>query len=281
MNKIILLCWILLSCSILSAQNIEDQPYLLTSKTNTIGLSKLSLIDPYLSPLTYQGNGIEFEHESRRFLSVTNTNVSMQSRLDLEVGYLLNPAQTASMTYLEIKPGWGMQYHFRPMKGLVLLAGGNCDLDFGYKEVIRNINNPGNVDLAINLNLSGAAMYDIPLRKRTLRLQLELETPVIGWMYVPLAGASYYEMFDVGNLSNISHVSSIINRRGIDPKISLDIPFKRSVWQVGFRYRTLKYSANNMVFERNEISLLIGTTFDGIAFGGREKRAPKNFISPN
>ena len=267
--------------SILNAQNAFEQKYLLTTKTNTTGFSILSLTDPYLSPLTYTGNGIQFEHESRRFLSITNTNVSMQCKLDLEGGFLLNPAGTSSMTYIAMNYSWGMHYHFRPVKGLVLLTGGTWDAGLGYKDVPRNINNPGNVDLATNLNISGIARYDIPLRRRTLTLQLAVETPVIGWMYVPLAGASYYEMFMLGNVSNISHFSSLINKRGINPKLTIDVPLKNSVWRIGVGYQRLQYNANNMVFDRNELSFVVGTTFDGIGFGGRLKKAPANFISTN
>jgi len=281
MKKIVLLLITIISVSTLSSQNVEDQKYLLTTKTNDFGLSILSLTDPYLSPLTYSGNGIQFEHNSRRFLSITNTKISIQSKLELEAGSLLNPPQTSSMMYMAMNYGWGAHYHFHPLKGLIVLAGGSWDIGSGIKNVVRNINNPANVDLATNLNLSGVAIYDIPLRKRTLRLQLAIETPVFGWMYVPLAGASYYEMFELGNLSNISHVSSFINKRSINPKITIDIPFKYYVWQVGLKYQTLRYSANNMVFERNEISLMVGTTFDMVTFGGRKRIAPKNFISPN
>ena len=281
MKKLLLLVYVILFNSILNAQNENEQKYLLKTKTNTFGFSILSLTDPYLSPLTYTGNGIQFEHESRRYLSVSNTNTSMQSKLDLEGGYLLNPAGTSAMTYMAVNFSWGMHYHFRPVKGLVVLAGGTWDAGLGYKDVPRNVNNPGNVDLATNLNLSGIARYDIPLRRRTLTLQLAVETPVIGLMYVPLAGASYYEMFMLGNHSNISHFSSLVNKRGINPKLTIDVPLRSSVWRIGVGYQRLQYRANNMVFDRNELSFVLGTTFDGIGFGGRLKKAPANFISTN
>ncbi|MDR3653989.1 MAG: DUF3316 domain-containing protein [Paludibacter sp.] len=263
------------------AQIPETQKYLLTTKSNTFGFSTISFLDPYLSPLTYSGNGIQFNHESRRFLSLENTNISIQKKYYLLAGFALNPPQTSSMLYLGTNYSWGMHYHFRPIKGLQLLAGGSWDIDFGYKYVVRNINNPVNVDLATNLNLSGIAMYDIPLRRRTLRLQLAVETPVFGWMFVPLAGESDYEMFDLGNLSNVSHLSSIINKRGINPKLTIDVPFSRTTWQFGLSYQKLKYKANDMVFERNEFSISAGTTFDEISFSGRKRHIPQNFISTN
>ena len=281
MKKLLLFVLVFFCNFLLYAQNGVEQKYLLTTETNTYGLSVLSLTDPYLSPLTYTGTGIQFGHESRRCWSETNTRLSIQSKLDFEVGLLLNPAQNSNMTYMAVAYSEGLHYKFNPTNGLTFMAGSSLDIGFGYKDVARNVNNPGNVDLATNLNLSGIAMYDIQLKRRTLRLQLSVETPLIGWMYVPLAGASYYEMFRLGNLSGISHFSSVFNRRGINPRLTVDIPFKRSVWRVGLGYQKLQYTANDMVFDRTETSLIIGTTFDRIHFGGRMRKAPKNFISPN
>jgi len=281
MKKLLLFALLVLCDFSLFAQTGDDQKYLMTTKTNTYGLSSLSLVDPYLSPLTYAGNGIQFEHESRRCWSEKDTRLSVQNKLDLEVGYLLNPAQNSSMTYMAVNYSKGMHYQFNPGNGWMFMTGASWDIGLGYKNVARNINNPGNVDLATNFNLSGIAMYDLPLNRRTLRLQLSVETPLIGWMYVPLAGASYYEMFSLGNLSGISHFSSVFNRRGINPRFTVDVPLKNSVWRVGLGYQKLQYTANNMVFDRTETSLILGTTFDAIHFGGRMRKAPKNFISPN
>ncbi len=266
---------------ILLSQNTDSQKYLLTTSTTTFGITTLSLLDPYLSPLIYSGNGIDLNHESRKFLSLQNTNFSIQNKYCLVAGFALNPAQNSLMTYLGANCSWGMHYHLNPQKNLRLLVGGSWDVDFGYKDVLRNINNPVNIDLATNLNLSGIAKYDISLKKRTFRLQLAVETPIVGWMFVPLAGASYYEMFELGNLSDVSHFSSIINKRGINSKLTVDVPFKNITCRIGLGYKTLKYAANSMVFENNEFSLLIGTTFDRISFGGTKKIAPRNFISTN
>lgn len=281
MKKLILVLLVIFLSFSLSAQNPDEQKYLLTTNTYAFGLSTLRFIDPYLSPLTYNGNGFNFNHESRRFLSLNTTNISLQNKYYLVAGIAYNPAKTSSMLYFGANYSWGMHYHFRPFKGLQLLAGSSWDVDFGFKNVVRNINNPVNLDIATNFNLSGLARYDIYLHRKTLRLQLAIETPILGWMFVPSAGASYYEMFQLGNSSNISHFSSIFNKRGINPKLTIDVPFNRSIWEFGISYQELKYTANQLVFERNEFKLLVGTTFDVISFAGRKKQAPHNFISSN
>lgn len=264
-----------------SAQSELEKKYLLTTITNTYGISTLNLLDPYLSPLVYSGLGIRYDHDAIRFLSTENKRFSLQNNLKFIAGIALNPTYTASITYVGMNYQLGTNYHFQPIKGLRLRAGGFWDFDLGSKMIARNINNPVNIDLATNLNLSGAANYNLPFCKRILGLQLAVQTPILGCMFVPLGGASYYEMFDLWNLSNTTHFSSLHNKRGIDATFSVNVPFNNSILHVGMRYQGLKYKANEMVFERNELSLLIGSRFDVITFAGRKNKAPKNFISTN
>jgi hypothetical protein len=267
--------------SLLSAQNLTEKKYLLQTKTSTFGLSTIHLSDPYLSPLTYSGLGIRSEFDNQRLLKLDNNNISTQSRLCLNGGLALNPTNTASMLYFAANYGWGLHYQFRPLERLQLLAGGLVDIDFGFKNIARNVNNPVNVDLATNLNLSGLAIYNIQVRKRLLKLQLSVQSPILGYMFVPKVGSSYFEMFSLWNLTGATHATSIHNKRGINVTFSIDVPFNYSVWRLGFRYENLKYSANDLVFKRNEISLLIGTTFDVAKFAGRKNSAPKNFNNFN
>ena len=281
MKKFVLVTLVVLSHLAAVAQQTEADKYLVTTRTNSLGYVSLQLTDPYLSPLTYSGSGFDFNHESRRFLSLHNNNISIQHQYYLVGAIAYNPAGTASMLYFGANYSFGMQYHFRPANRFQVLVGGSWDVDFGFKDLTRNINNPVNMDMATNLNVSGVIRYDVPLRRRTLRLQLSAETPVVGLMFVPLAGASYYEMFELGNHAGLTHFSSLHNKRGINPKLTVDIPFERSTWQIGLAYQHLKYEANDMVFKRNSFSLMVGTTFDVLSFSGRKKKLSPNFISTN
>jgi hypothetical protein len=265
----------------INAQNEVDKKYLLTNYQNSGQITMLNITDPYLSPLPYSGIGLNYNFENSRFLATENNLWSNQNKLNLEGGIMLNPQSSAAMMYLGLNYGWGMQYHFRIKKGFQILAGGLWDVDLGFKYLDRNVNNPVNLDLATNLNLTALAKYDIQLRKKQIQLQIEVQTPVIGCMFVPLAGASYYEMFQLGNLSDAFHVSSPINKRGLNTKFIVQVPFENSVWHFGIRTVDLKYSANNLVFTKNEFSLVVGITFDAIHFSGRKSKVPDNFISPN
>jgi hypothetical protein len=262
-----------------TAQQSNEQKYALITNSGAMGVSLLSLTDPYLSPLTYTGLGVRYDGDSRRYVDPENENLSWTKRSNFALGMALNPANSSSMVFLGANAGWGMHYHFRPMKGLKLLAGGMCDIDFGMKQVSRNVNNPFNFDLSTNLNLSGVAMYDIPLRRRTLRLNGSIESPLLGCMFVPRSGASYYEIFDLWNLESTMHFSSLHNKRGLIETFTVDVPFNRSTWRFGFRISNLKYQANDIIFKRNEASLLIGIKYDVATFAGKKNRASVNFIS--
>lgn len=264
-----------------SAQNSPEKKYLLTTNSNWVALSSIELLDPYLSDINYSGLGLKYNHINRRFVNLKNLNLSQQSQFNLTTGIALNPANTSAMLYFGSNYGYGMHYHFRPVENLVLLAGGIWDIDFGIKEISRNVNNPVNVDLSTNLNLSGVAVYKIQLPKRDLMLKWAVQSPVLGCMFVPGAGYSYYEMFELGNLDNTFHFSSIHNKRGLNQTFTVEVPFKYSTWQFGLNFFNLKYSANDLVFRRDEVSILIGTTFDAISFSGKKKHAPANFISTN
>ena len=278
-NTLILL---ILFVSVFStAQNNVEPEYLLTTKSRNIRFSLTDIIDPYLSPMTYSGVGLTYSGDSRRFFSTSNTCYSWQSRLNLSGAMLLNPASTSSMTYVGINYGWGVNRHFRLNNRLKIMAGGLWDADLGFRNVARNINNPVNVDVATNLNLTGLLQFDCPLLRRVLHLKAYLETPVLGCMFVPPGGASYYDMFELGSLDNTFHFSSLHNKRGLIQTYSVDVPFNKIVWQFGVHFRNLKYKANDLVFVHDEIAFSVGTTFDAISFGGRKRKAPQNFISTN
>ena len=281
MRKKVLLSLIFFVSILASAQNNDSLKYLLTTKSATFGLSLPEFTDPYLSPLIYSGIGLRYDAESRRFLSNKNTKYSMQSKLTISTGMMLNPAFSSEMLYLGANYGWGVNYHFRLNNQLRILAGGLWDVDFGYKNVPRNVNNPINLDMATNLNLTGLLMFDYPMRRRTLHLQAALQIPVMGCMFVPPGGASYYDMFELGNTTKAFHFSSLHNKIGLNQTYSVDVPFNQITWRFGLHFMNLKYTANNLVFVHDEISLLVGTTFDAITFGGKKKVAPHNFISTN
>ena len=280
MKKIFLITLVVGFCLLAKAQSTDDKKYFLSSEANVYSFSTLSFSDPYLSPMTYNGIGIGYSGSVRGFLTEKNLRITSVYKYNFNAGIALNKAYTSDILYLGGNYGWGIEYKLKPFHGLKVQVGGLWDVDLGMKNLERNINNPVNMDLSTNLNLSGLLRYDIPLWHRNFQLQLSFQTPIVGYMFVPRAGASYYEMFELGNLQDAFHFSSIHNKRGLSGDFSIVVPFRRSVWRFGLQLDKLRYKANNMVFDRSNFGLIIGTTMDAIRFGGTKKVVPQNFISP-
>ncbi len=279
MRKTLVLFYCAIICTLcLHAQSDSVQKqYILQTSSTTFGLSTVSLLDNYLSPLPYKGIGLRITHEDRQFMSPNNDRLSSLSRIRLETGTTHNPAQTASLLFAGLDYTWGIYYHFRPIKHMQILTGGLADVDFGAKTITRNVNNPGSFDMALNLNLSAVVIYDIPLKKRTLRLQGTLESPWIGCMFVPAQGSSYYEIFSLGASGNFVHFSSFHNKLSLRQNYFVEIPFANSCWRFGISCDLTKWSANQLVFKQNDATVYFGYTRTLTSFN-KKHPAPDNFI---
>lgn len=278
-NRIfVCLVFFLVVCSVLSQSN-DTQKYRLVARETNIGLGELRLNDPYLSPISYSGFSLRADYLTRSFVSVNNSKWSYQLQFDGSLGLLSNPTGSASMLYAATQLGWGMNYHIRLSNGFQILTGGLVDGQFGLKWLSRNVNNPVNMDMAINLNAVAEARYDFSLWKQQLRFCIRLQSPVVGTMFVPVLGASYYEMFGLGNMEHTIHFSSLYNKRTLNSNINLQIPLRKITLLVGVATDNRLYKANQLVYRHNASYLSFGLKANVYQFGGARNVAPTHFLS--
>lgn len=280
-KNIITTIFISISCSFATfgQQDTLEKKYPLTLISNMFCISGLKLYEPYLSPMYYSGPNFSFEHNRQRLVSLSTPNLSRESRFVFNVGLPFNvPADNAFMFVVNAKYSWGMHYHFRIAKKLQILTGGAIDADFGLNSLRRNVNNIRDFDAAINLNLSAAIRYKIPLKRRAIFLQAQYRIPVLGVMFVPMLET----LPGYGYLNNVIHFSSVHNRRGIYQLYTIDIHlFKKSTWRFGFEHSYLKYTANDMVIKRRSLGFVLGFVREIAVFKGFKNQRPENFISTN
>lgn len=272
----------ILMCIIIStnAQIDEQKPVALTNVTHHTGVSVVELVDPYLSILNYTGLGLRFEYTDSKYFNPADPKFTSYSRITGLAAAVKNPQSTAGITYVGGNAALGALYEYRDLNNLILHAGGNVDIDFAYKMNSRNVNNPVNIDLATNLNAMLGVRYNIATRKRMLKLKANLEFPLIGCMFVPYPGLSYYEMYSSGAYGEAIHFSSLHNKQGLKEQISIDIPFKKSTCSFGVRMHQLKYQAADQPYSFNEFSIFVGINYDIVRFSGRKVKMPEYYISP-
>lgn len=281
MKRYVFPIFLMIVCLKVFSQDLSSPIYSLTTTNNLYGITFIHLLDNYLSPLTYDGIGFRYAYSSRKYLSPNNLKLSRENRFNINIAVTENPAKTSNISYLGMDYSWGLHYHFRPAKNVQLLAGSLWDIEFGLKANNRNQNNPMNIDLATNLNFSGMAIYDTRILKYPFRFQFTFSSPFLGLMFIPEQGESYYEIFELKNYSDILHFSSFHNKQGFAEELTIQVPLKHTTWKLAIRNDYLKYSANEMVFKRNDWAISLGYVFDIYKFAGRKNQPPANCISPN
>lgn len=281
MKKLIFTGYFLFLFFGISAQESgSEKQFRLTHNQFTAGLSALEIRDPYLSMLNYTGVGFRIENLAERFFKGNDPHWSIYNRLSGIASLSANPTSTSYMVYMSGNAALGAQYHYREIKRLVLTAGANVDGTMGFRLAGRNINNEENFELATNLNLRVGVKYLIPTKRRTMVFRAQLESPLMGFMFVPMPGLSYYEMSFSDEFKKMILFSSFNNKQGLQQRYALDIPFKYSTWTFGFRSNVLKFTAHEQVNSYREDGFFVGFSYDLIRVGGRLRTWPDSFISP-
>lgn len=259
------------------AQTQDEQKPKLVTVHQTFGLSQLHVADHYLSPITYSGSGLSFEQSTHTLFKANRPKWSQMISVRAQGSVLYNAQGTSSMNFAQGSFSYGINYHLRPASQLMVLVGGFADVDVALKNISRNVNNPVNADLSTNLQAMATAIYRLQWGKRVVRLNLQCQAPLLGAMFVPQQGGTYYEMFSLMNLNNTIHFSTLHNKQGGRVAFYVDFDLKRSEWRVGINAENLVHTANNHYFERKSTTIFVGYNYHMHSFSGKRNAASGNY----
>lgn len=262
----------------LSARESDFTGYALTRAVHRAGVGMVQLSDPYLSSLSYSGYGVRLELTEQRYLQPDDRRFTMLTRLTGLAAATRNTASTAAINYMGGDFSWGLLYNYRKISNMVFRTGALAQADFAVKMNSRNVNNPVNLDMALNINGLIEAMYLLNTGKRTLLFSGSFETPLLGAMFVPYPGHSYYEMAFSKQVSEAIFFSSLHNRQGQKLSVAFEIPFRRTTLHMGWRYNHLTYKGGGPKFSFGEHSLLLGISYDLFRSSGRKSRFPSEYF---
>ena len=176
-----------------------------STSANLFGIGATSILDTYISQEKFSGTGLTYlyirerekpekhwgniiEHE----INLSATEDRSEKTSELEGGYNLY---------------WGRYRQWRLFDDrLKLQAGGLVNGTIGFIYHTSTSNNPAQARLALNLMPSGVATYHFPLWKQHFSLRYELNLPLVGVMFSPNYGQSYYEIFSLGNYDQHPHL---------------------------------------------------------------------------
>ena len=222
-----------------------------------IGIGAVNILDTYLSPEKYRGTELRYISHTLR-----ERRDSRWSRLIVHQG---------NMSYSDNRSGnggeiagaytfsYGVHYNWNFFDGsLNVKAGAQADVNVGFLYNTRNSNNPAQARLSLNISPSAAATYRFRLWQHNYSLRYELSVPLIGMMFSPNSGQSYYEIFSRGNYDHNIVPTTFGSTPSLRQMLTFDFSLGRTTLRLGYMGDFQQARVNNLKYHSYSNMLLIG-----------------------
>ena len=216
------------------------------TRATLYGAGFTNVFDTYLSPQEYKGVDFRISRETMRMTRLGGGNVSAQNFLQADVGYTHNRAENNNTLSALANWNYGLHYNFRLAPGFRLLAGGVADLNGGFVWNLRNGNNPASARAYINLDASGMAIWDLRIKNRPITLRYQVNLPVVGVMFSPHYGQSYYEIFSLGNAGGVVKFTSLHNQPSLRQMLTVDFPVRKARMRLAYVWDAQQSRVNGL-----------------------------------
>lgn len=235
------------------------------TRTWMFGAGQNALLDKYLSPLDYKGPSLAVMLENERTARWGCGRVSSLALFDSNFSLAHNPSGSASFYDAQITLAMGWHYNWL-MHGqkLRLRLGALAELGGGGTYSTRNGNNPAQGRCALDIAPSFIADYTFrsPFRHQTQpwHTRTELDLPILGMMFSPRYGQSYYELFELGHYDRNVCATWPANAPSLRLLTTLTIPVRSSSLVIGYRGDVRQSRVNNLGRHAWENGVIIGFT---------------------
>jgi hypothetical protein len=267
-----LLFFCLLSFSLFAQ---DDRPVRLQYESYAVGWGRSNVYDSYLSPLKYKGLNIGLLCEKMKMQAWKDGNFLFQQQYFADLSQTHNPTETASNLALFAEGGCAVFYRFNLNEKFQLFAGPQAGIFAGGIYNSRNQNNPVSGKMNLNLGLSGIAAYRLMLRSQPVRFRYQAGIPVVGALFAPQFGQSYYYLDDN---ENTFFVSSFHNHLTFKNILSVELPLNRMVIRATYVNSFYRTKINSLLTQCHSNTFYVGISknFYTVKAG---KRDNKNHIT--
>lgn len=245
-----------------------------------IGAGHNNTFETYLSPLEYEGPEVRFAYETMRMTRLMDGNVSAQNLFQLHASYTENISQTNHTYGGLVNWSYALHYQFRPAKGLKTLFGPMLDLNAGVVYNRRNSNNPAQAKAYGGLGASGMLIYRFRIKNYPLTVRWQANLPLLGVMFSPEFGESYYEIFSLGNGGRNVVFTSLHNNPSLRQLLTLDFPVGNTVMRVGYVCDLQQAKVNNLKSHTYSHDFMIGVVRNLYLFHGKKHMTTPPKITP-
>ena len=242
------LCTVLLLCCNaiqaqlpVKAEGLEQSR--LVTRATMYGIGVTNVFDTYLSPQEYTGIDFRVSRESMRMTRWMDGKLSLQSFFQADLGYTHNKVDNNNTFSALANWNYGLHY-----------------------------NNPASARAYINLDASGMAIWDLRIKNCPLTLRYQVNLPLMGVMFSPHYGQSYYEIFSLGNSSGVVKFTSLHNQPSLRQMLTADFPIGRAKMRFAYIWDAQQSKVNDIKTHTYSHVFMVGFVKELYLLKNKKKR---------
>lgn len=243
----------------LSAQEAGSLPAREVVRSLMAGGGFAHMLDTYLSPLEYTGEGACMLFENLRMTHLRGKPWLSQHQVQLDYSYTHNPSRSAYMHSGMVLYAYSLQRPFRLAPFLTGYVGPEVEASAGVVYNHRNSNNPAQAKAFLSVGATARLAAACRVGRLPLRVGWQVHLPLVGIAFSPHYGESYYEMFSLGEggWHNVV-MTSLHNRPSLRQLLILDVPLGRGIGRVGYLADFRQSRLHHLKYHSWTHSFLIG-----------------------
>ena len=240
----------------LSATAQTDSTRIRTT-ANMVGFGPTNLLDTYLSQEKFEGAGFTFlnitkkERPGKRWTTIVQHEANFSFADDR--------AERSEEMEGSYSIYWGRYLSLRLPANWKLEAGGLLNGNVGFIYNTSNSNNPAQARLSVNVMPSAIVTKPFCLFGQQFAARYEIDLPLVGLIFSPNYGQSYYEIFNRGNYDHNIVPTTFISAPSLRHQLTIDWRAGRT-WdlRVGYLGNYQQAEVNNLKQHVYNHRLMIG-----------------------
>lgn len=229
------------------------------TRSTMVALGHTNILDTYISQEKYSGTELRFVSHS-----IVKREDSRWSRLIIHQGFV-SMATTRANKGNEMEGMYNFQYGYLYnwqlcQHRLSVIAGATADASIGGLYNTHSGNNPAQAQLKFAITPTASAAYSLSLGKIPLKATYEIGVPLLGLMFSPNYGQSYYEIFNRGNYDHNIIITTPFNSPSMRQMLAIDATLKRTTLRIGYLGDIRQANVNNLKSHIYTHAFMIGVT---------------------